>query len=423
MVAFHYPPEGSSSGVLRTLKFSRYLPEYGWKPHMLTVRETIYDTKDHDLLKQVPEVVKVARTVCFDTKKHLSIKGRYPQILALPDRFVSWLPFGVSKGLSILRNERPDAIFSTSPFATAHLIALMLKRISGLPWVADFRDPLLDFEAGTDRPSLRTRIEGYVEKRIVHDANAVVVTTDLMKERYLERFSDIDSDKISVIYNGFDEEDFDGLSAAPVRGDHKLHLIHVGSVDSEHRNPESLLIALSRLLRERPELREWVVLKFLGTSIYLNSPAFADLVERLDLREHIKLLPQVPREESLRHMMQADVLVLLQQSKAFKPLIPAKAFDYLMTGKPVLTIAPPGATASLMHKLDAGVVVPPDDIDGMKSALLGFYQAHEMGKNPLGVDRARLLAFSRRKLTEQLALLLNDLGSFGETGLKNIVRN
>src|SRR5579884_3552370 len=121
IVAFHYPPDLSSSGVLRTLKFSRYLPESGWLPTVLTVQPKHYETKDSALEKQIPPEVEVYRTAAIDMKKAFSISGKHFRFTVVPDRFTGWIPFAVWQGRKIIREKNIDAIYSTSPIPSSHL--------------------------------------------------------------------------------------------------------------------------------------------------------------------------------------------------------------------------------------------------------------------------------------------------------------
>ena len=145
MVAYHYPPFGGGSGIHRTLKFSRYLSEYGWQPIVLTISPHAYPLREK-AQHSVPAGVLTARAFALDTARHLSFRGAYPQWMAIPDRWVTWWPSAVGIGASLIRKHRPQAIWSTFPIATAHMIGLALHRVSGLPWVADFRDPMVEVD-------------------------------------------------------------------------------------------------------------------------------------------------------------------------------------------------------------------------------------------------------------------------------------
>src|SRR5262245_46074308 len=132
MIAFHYPPLRGSSGIQRTLKFSRYLPAYGWQPLILTASSKAYAQVRYELLKCIPEKVLVQRAFALDTARHLAFRGAYLSWMALPDRWVSWWLGGVLAGLRLVRTYRPAILWSTYPIATAHLIGLTLHKLTGI---------------------------------------------------------------------------------------------------------------------------------------------------------------------------------------------------------------------------------------------------------------------------------------------------
>ncbi|MBX3638145.1 MAG: glycosyltransferase, partial [Rubrivivax sp.] len=122
MVAYHFPPLAGSSGIQRTLRFVQQLPRFGWQPMVLTTQARAYEKTSDDLLPEVPDGTLVCRAFALDTARHLSIGGRYPGRLARPDRWITWRFDAVRQGLRLIREHRPDAIWSTYPIATAHRI-------------------------------------------------------------------------------------------------------------------------------------------------------------------------------------------------------------------------------------------------------------------------------------------------------------
>ena len=140
VVAFHFPPVQGSSGYLRTLKFIRYLPEFGIRPTVLTVNPKAYLATNLQLLSQIPAGIEVKRSFALDVRRHFSIRGKYPGILGIPDRWSSWIPFGIRDGRKLIREKKLSAIFSTYPIPSAHLIGRILSAYARVPWVADFRD-------------------------------------------------------------------------------------------------------------------------------------------------------------------------------------------------------------------------------------------------------------------------------------------
>src|SRR5262245_14053771 len=144
MIAFHFPPLAGSSGIQRTLSFARHLPRLGWRPLILAAHPRAFSSVSDDQLADIPSEVVVERAFALDSSRHLAIAGRYPAFAARPDRWISWWLGAVPRGLTMIRRYRPAAIWSTYPIATAHKIASTLHRLSGLPWVADFRDPMTE---------------------------------------------------------------------------------------------------------------------------------------------------------------------------------------------------------------------------------------------------------------------------------------
>ncbi|MGH8802466.1 MAG: hypothetical protein ACREX6_09285, partial [Casimicrobiaceae bacterium] len=142
MIAYHFPPLAGSSGIQRTLRFVRHLPEFGWEPVILTTMIGAYERTSPDLDADVPAGLIVERAFAFDAARHLALAGRYPGPLARPDRWMTWRWDAVRRGMDLVRRLRPEAIWSTYPIATAHVIGAALERRTGLPWIADFRDPM-----------------------------------------------------------------------------------------------------------------------------------------------------------------------------------------------------------------------------------------------------------------------------------------
>jgi glycosyltransferase involved in cell wall biosynthesis len=406
MIAYHFPPEGSSSGVLRTLKFSKYLPDHGYRPHVLTLRPFVYAVKDRGLLAEVPGDVAVHRTFALDTTRHLALRGRHPAFLAVPDRLVTWLPFAVARGLRVIRRERVRALYSTCPVPTAHLVALALKRMTALPWIADFRDPWIE-EGLFPRPgSLRYRIESALHRRVLRAADRVTVTTPYLRGDLLAQEPALPPDRVQVIYNGYDEADFADLPAGPAA---RFEIVHAGMVTLEYRDPTPLLEAVSALLAEGRLAPEETRLTFLGGGGWLESRAFAGVVGRLGLAGVVEVAPRVDHRAALARMARAAALLVLQASDDTRSLIPAKAFEYLRIGRPVLALTLEGATADVLNGLDACWVVNPADGAALRSALL---EVHDRWRSAPATPVARPIGrYERRRLTAELAAILDELTS------------
>lgn len=406
MVAYHYPPEGGSSGVLRTLKFSKYLPKHGWLPHVLTLRDNFYRVQDRGLLQDIPPEAVIHRTFALDSSRHLAIKGRHFALFTVPDPFVTWLPFGVAQGIKVIRQWPIRSLYSTSPSPTAHLIAGCLKKLTSLPWIADFRDPWIEKDLYPTPGSLRFRVESVLEKWVIRNADYLTVTTPQLRDEFLERHPDISLNKIKVIFNGYDESDFQSVES--LRQTDCFEIIHAGLVTEEFRNPFPLLRVLSSLINSHQIPKEKISMTFLGGGEYIRSKKFNQNIKQLGLENIVHVEGRVPNAEALQRMARAAALLLLQASEDTRTLIPAKAFEYLRMNKPILAITGEGATADLLREMGECFVAAPQDEDTLKRAVEKIYLQWSQGVKSDNGSRS-IKQFERSHLTRDLANVLECL--------------
>ena len=265
-VAFHFPPEASSSGVLRTTKHVRYLPERGYRVSVITADPSAYEVTDASLEAQLPAGTRVVRTAFRNTKRHWSWRGMYPALLALPDVWVGWLPFAVRAGRALMREDPVDLVYSTSPHATAHLIAASLARRARVPWIADFRDPWFEDppEPGAPNGLVFRNVNRWLERRTIGGASAVVTSTTQLRDMLRRRYPEEPATKIRAILNGYDEADFAGVAVAPASRGEKLRIVHAGSINAEFRDPRPLFASFARLVREGVLDAQSIELRFIG---------------------------------------------------------------------------------------------------------------------------------------------------------------
>jgi len=407
MVTSHYPPDGDSSGVLRTLKFSKYLPRYKWIPHVLTFKEWLYKVKDYGLAGDIPPEAKVYRTFALDGARHLAIRGRHLALLTVPDRFVAWLPFGIIRGFCIIRKRGIHALYSTSPIPTTHLIAFVLKAFTGLPWAADFRDPWIE-EGIHPRPgTLRYRVEATLERLVIRRADRLIVTTPDLGRDLLNRYPELMPEKIQTIYNGYDEGDFENMDLiAPGK---LFEIIHAGLVTPEFRDPFPLLREIAFLIADGDLSEGDIRVTFLGGGSYVASNKFAAAVKQLGLVRVVQVIDRVSHQEALQHLKQAAVLLLLQASDDTRSLIPAKTFEYLRIGRPILALTLEGATAHLLKGMNHCYVVDPGDQSSLRSSVLSLYRQWQHSP-PEGSSVSRpIWMYERANLTAEIAQLLDKM--------------
>jgi glycosyltransferase involved in cell wall biosynthesis len=401
LIAYHFPPFQGSTGIHRTLAFSKYLKTYGWEVTVLTVHPRAYASVSEQNLASIPEHVRVVRSFALDTQRHLSIFGRYPSLLAVPDKWQSWIVGGVLAGRQIIREWRPDALMSTYPIASAHVIGATLQRMSGLPWVADLRDPMLQDEYPSD-PRLRRAFER-IERKIFSRAAVVTVTTQGTADIYRKRFPAFAARSLAVVPNGFDEDAFAHLknvdSTVARNGRSKLQLLHSGLLYPKERNPSDFFAAVAELHREGTLDNEKVEFVFRGSG---NEATYQAEIDRLGIGSLIKLLPSVPYAQALTELQQADACMLFQASNCNQQ-IPAKVYEYLYSRKPILALTDPiGDTGQLLSSLNISPVTPLDDKAKIKAALPAFLSALKAQALPIP-SQQEVSRFSRRELTAALA--------------------
>jgi glycosyltransferase involved in cell wall biosynthesis len=400
MVAFHFPPLRGSSGFLRTLKFVRYLPRHGWSPVVLTAGVRAYAETDPGLMGQVPPEVPVHRSFALDAGRHLALRGRSPAFLRLPDRYATWIPGAVAAGLRLIRRHRVDAIFSTYPVPSAHCIGMALAALSGKPWVADFRDPMWDEYLEGTRLSigLRKRIEAASMRR----CRKAILATAGMREVFAARYPGLEG-KLSVITNGYDEEDFRGIAEPEPATGGAVTFVHAGLLEKVDRNPIPFFRGLKLALERGAIPSGSLAVRLIGTG---NHDEYAEELRRLGLAEVVRLQPPIPYHDALAAMAASDTLLLFQ-GPSCNAQIPAKAYEYLRIGKPILALTPAeGATGRLIGETASGRVVDPEDPEAIAAALARWIaEARKDGALPRA-DRATAARFSREKQAEALAARL-----------------
>jgi glycosyltransferase involved in cell wall biosynthesis len=414
MVAFHYPPCVGSSGVLRTLKFSRYLPDAGWRPLVLTAHPRAYERTGSDQLSEIPPVVEVARAPVLDSFRHLAFRGRSLRITALPDQWGSWWVGAVAMGLWLARRRRPAAIWSTYPIATAHLIGLALQRLTRLPWVADFRDSMT--EPGYPRDPWTRRAYLAIERQTVRRASALVFTAHSTRAMYLERYPALSPDRCFVISNGYDEADFAVLSTPsgmrPSQG--PLRLLHAGLIYPEERDPRPFFRALARLKRDGVIAAETlsIVLRASG-----SEHEYARLLGELNILDVVHLLPALPYREVLQDGLDADALLLLQ-GPSCNHQIPAKVYEYLRLRKPILALTDArGDTAGVLDGTGGATTIDLLDEDALYRGLPLFFESLRRGTH--AVPDARVSAqYARHNQARALAHVLSTLVERSDPALR-----
>lgn len=402
MIAFHFPPLAGSSGIQRTLRFARYLPDNGWEPIVLTAHPRAYERTSPDQLQDIAPGLRVVRAQAWDTARHFSIGGRYIGALARPDRWLSWKVDAIRQGMRLIRELRPHAIWSTYPIATAHLIGQALHQRSGLPWIADFRDPMAQDGYPSD-PAIWRQFRD-IETQAAGQAAAMVFTTPGACDEYRQRYPHA-AQRIHLIENGYDEAPFSTIApgGAPlVPG--RVTLLHSGIVYPSERDPRPLFDALARLKATAPELAARLKVRLRACA----HEAFVDEeLARRDISDIVETRPPVPYREALEEMCRADALLVMQAANC-NAQIPAKLYEYFRAGRPLIGLTDPaGDTARTLQAAGVSAIAPLDKAAEIEDLLRRYLTTGATeGFTP---STACVRACSREARTTALAHLLEQV--------------
>lgn len=414
VIAFHYPPDNTSTGVLRTLKFTEYLLRHGWVSEVVSVPERLYYSKDPASVSKIPEQIKVFRTWAADIKELFGFRGIYPRLLAIPDRYWPWFFPACRQGGRLIRRDRPDVLYTTYPIPTAHLIGLYLKKRYGLPWVADFRDPWVE----DSMPPWRRRFEGYLEAKVIRNADRVICNTPAMRRFFLSRYPTLSADKFVTITNGYDEPDFTSVTPEPIA---KFEIFYSGVISGGNRNPRCLLAGVRWALDRGWLTEEDLQITFLGCGAYGSSAEFRRDVAHHRLQSQVVTVEaRISYAQAINRAAGAAVLLVLSEPlgegaeveaerRWSHQQVPAKVYEYLRLGKPMLALVSGGAVAELLEQVQGGKPVAPADIEGIAAALRHYYEQRGLTSAEPARVSDRIKSYSRESLTAQLAAELDRL--------------
>lgn len=404
-VAYHYPPILGSSGVHRTLAFTRYLSQRGWNVSVLTTRLKAYIQWDASQQELIPEQINVVRAFAWDTARHLSFKGKYLDWMAIPDRWQSWIPFAIWSGWRAIRKQKCQVIVSTYPIASAHIIAYFLHRITGLPWVADLRDPMAQENYPKDQRV--KRVFHWIESKIVKHCASIIVTAPGAIALYKNRFPHLPDSIWQILPNGYDGELLDAFLTEPVKSEakEKIRILHSGVVYPSERDPSHLFQALQALKKAEPDIYAKLDICFRATG---SDDYFTTLINEYALADVVHLAPRLPFKEAIKDMQQADVLLLLQASNC-NYQIPAKAYEYIRVGKPILALTDPeGDTGAVMASSKVAVISNLDDAKSIQAAIIELVERLQTNDFDY-LDEEQVKTFSRNSQAEQLDRLLTSI--------------
>jgi glycosyltransferase involved in cell wall biosynthesis len=419
VLAYYFPPMGSS-GVQRTLKFVKYLPEFGWQPIVLTITPTSYYAYDDSLLNELPPDIEIIRTDTNDVTKKISAISRdkavklpserkrrwlsaLSQLIYIPDNKKGWMPFAIAKASELIEQQgNIDLIFSTAPPYSSHLVAMELRKKYQLPTVVEFRDPWVENPAHIYWTAYHKRKHLELEEDVLRRADKVIAVNRALKELFIKKYTGKLTHKdIAIIPHGYDAEDFAGLdvgldvSQKPKR--EKMRFVYSG-VFRDDRSPVPFLKAVHLAMQKEPTLQNRLELVFAG----LFPPDYLKAVEKLGLSELVTMKGYLSHRQSIEENLNADVLwATLGNVKNNHTITLGKLFEYLACNRTLFGLVPDGASKQFIEEAN-GITAAPDNIEDIAAKILRLYDLWK--HNALPVPPAEMVMQHDRKiLTQQLA--------------------
>lgn len=445
-IAYFFPPLGGS-GVQRTLKFIKYLPDYNKIPIVVTVKEGHNFAYDEEMIKEVPDIVKIYRSNSGENlwlrkqienanKMLVKIKGSIKKVnsnninnnettsekvsnvekevsnsLTIKDRIFKYLEYNyyvpdtkirwyknAIKDIEnrVLKEENIDLIFSTSYPYTDHLIALEIKKKTNKPWVVDLRDPWVGNKFIFDRyDEKRKEKERRLESEVIKYADKVINVTQDITNSYIERYPEY-KEKFITITNGFDISD-------KVIEDIKSEkfIINYSGIVTDGQNPEGFLKAIEKLIENNPDFKKDLLINFTGMII----DKYKVMFENKNIKDNVKINGYANHNEVLKEMKKASInLIILPNTEESKGVYTGKIFDYILSEKPILGVMPLGGVASdLINSKNIGIAVENNDVEGMVNFIEKTYLKWKMGENLSTSAISICKEFNREMLAKNLS--------------------
>ncbi len=428
IITYYWPPSGGG-GVMRWLKFVKYFREFGWEPVVYTPENPEMPAEDESLFTQVPEGITVIKRPVWEPyslykrftgqKKDRRINTGFlaesetPKLTEqlsvwirgnffIPDARKYWIKPSVSFLKKYLDENPVDAIISTGPPHSMHLIGLGIKKSLNIPWVADFRDPWtnIDFYPKLKLTRWADKKHRRLEKEVLSKADEVVTVS----WNWAKDFQKIVDRDVKVITNGYDSADFPE-EHEKTEVDKKFTLVHIGAMNAD-RNPENLWKVLSEMVNTVEGFKENLEIRLIGS----NDVSVVSSLGKNGLIENTKLISYLPHGEVLQQTRSAQILLLpLNDTPNVSGIIPGKLYEYLASRRPILCIGPEdGDSARIIAESKSGKISEFSETKGLHQIMNSYYSEY-IEKGVIDLQAVNIERFSRKELTGKMVNLLDSL--------------
>ena len=410
LFAYFFPPYGSG-GVYRSLKFTKYLPTFGWEPIVIAPRpKQYYWAFDYSLLKEIPEHIQVLRTRSLEPF-HLfalldrlglgKLKNIMNDYIFIPDNKIGWIPFALLTAIKLLKSDDIKVIYTSSPPHSIHLLGCLLKNLTGKPWVADFRDQWTYNPLYVPSCKAADIINGLLERSVYRVCDKIIHVTETDRFRASEKFG-VSVNKIITISNGYDEEDFYGKSCC----EHKDGFIiaYFGHLyGGREKTLDNFLKGLELAQVKNRHFAQETRVLFCGASDISN-----EWLKQSAVKNIINVSRFVSHSDAINRMLMSDLLLLIYAPND-KNVISSKLYEYLASEKPILALVPDGETKTILKKSSLGFFCDPSDPENICDTLIELFERRVRGELQAEPNSGFIKQFARRDLTQKLSSVLDEL--------------
>lgn len=414
-ITYFWPPSGKAT-LHWPLKMIKYLPELGWQPIVLTVNEDTFTQKDISLLDEIDPALTVVKSKTFEpfniyrkfigkkkeehliasetiSKSNTSLSHRLSiwirMNLFVPDARIGWYFSAVKSGSEIISKNKIDAIITIGPPHSTHLIGQKLSKKYNIPFLPVFIDPWVDivYYKNFKRSKPTLCIDNHLEKSILEKSSHTVFVTESMRNDYVKKYPSL-TDKSSVLYWGFNDDDFQGVNSAAKTNSNEKLLVHAGNI-FDYQNP----IMLWKEIKSRIDRGENFKIKFFGTI----APDIKKSISKYGLANYTEFIGFLPYKQMLSELLSANYLLVCATEKRH---VPGKLFEYLRTGKPIIAFGHDNEeVAKILSDSNAGMLFNYEESVGSF-----FEKAASFSVNEKAVKQ-----FDRKQIAEKLKNILNSI--------------
>ncbi|MFY0631504.1 MAG: glycosyltransferase family 4 protein [Flavobacteriaceae bacterium] len=418
ILTYYWPPAGGS-GVQRWLKFVKYLRDFDIEPIVYTVENPNYAISDESLKNEVPEGIEILRQSIFEPNSILSIFGNKnkkesagflnpnPSFLGkimqyiranyfIPDARKYWIKPSVRFLSNYIDNNEIDAVITTGPPHSLHLIGLQLKKEKGIKWISDFRDPWTEIDYFHQLPLTKRAKKKHhqLEREVLKNSDSVIVVSNTMRERFLK-----DTEKVITITNGFDTEESQNSTVL----DSVFSITHVGMMNAD-RNPSVLWNVLKEICEENINFKKELKIRLIGK-------VAKEVTNDLNVfdRDVLEVIDYVSHGDVKKHQLSTQILLLsINNVPSAKGIITGKIFEYLQAKRPILAIGPEdGDAAEIIKNTNSGCIFGFENKKELKQHVLKLYKEYKEAE--LIVSSTNIEQYHRKELTRKLSDLVKSI--------------